>query len=130
MVRTLLALVGVLELLIPGRVVAAAERIALKNPDECELRGWTLPMARLEAIVFLLLAARGDSQGRLRTLLALVCGPAAVFPRQYVDIGAWLAYTEPERCEWKAWVVPVTRVMGIVYVLAALGARHRPDGDE
>lgn len=130
MVRTLLILVGVLELLVPGRIVAAAERIALENPDECELRAWTLPMARLEAIVFLLVAVRGDSQGRLRTLLALVCGPAALFPRQYVDVGARLAYVDPDRCEWKPWVVPATRVMGIAYVLAAFGARRGPDGDE
>ncbi len=123
MIRKLLVFLGVLELLVPGRVVAVAERIALDNPDDPELRAWTLPIARLEALVWLLLAVRGDPHGRVRKLLAIVCGPAALFPRRYVDVGARLAYVDPDRCEWKPWVVPATRVMGVAYVLLALRAR-------
>ncbi|MCL9814824.1 hypothetical protein [Natranaeroarchaeum aerophilus] len=126
MARRLLILAGLIELLVPGRVINAAERIALENPDDCELRAWTIPMARLEALVWLLLARRGDPHGRVRKLFAFVCGPAVLFPRRYVDVGARLAYADPDRCEWKPWVVPATRVMGMCVVLAFLA---RGDGD-
>ncbi|QSG03736.1 hypothetical protein [Natranaeroarchaeum sulfidigenes] len=130
MARRLLALVGVIELLVPGRVIEAAERIALENPDDTELRAWTIPMARLEALVWLLLARRGDPHGRVRKLFAFLCGPAALVPRRYVDVGARLVYTDPDRCEWKPWVVPATRVFGILCILLALSTRGETDGEE
>lgn len=38
MPRALSVIVGVLELLVPGRIVHTAERIAIENPEDCEPR--------------------------------------------------------------------------------------------
>ncbi|WP_377076926.1 hypothetical protein [Natronoarchaeum sp. GCM10025703] len=38
MPRALSVIVGMLELLVPGRIVHAAERLALENPEGCEPR--------------------------------------------------------------------------------------------
>lgn len=126
MLRKLLVLVGMLELLVPDRVITVVERFALENPGDCELRAWTVPMVRLEALVWLLVASRGDPHGQVRTLLALTCGPAALFPQRYIDIGARLVYDDPDRCEWTPWIVPATRMMGLAALLAALRARGEP----
>lgn len=128
MLRRVLAGFALLELLVPQRVIAVAERLALENPDECELRPWTVTIARLEAAVFLLAMRRSRGlSGSLRALLVAVGVPAALFPRQYLAFGAGLAYVDASTCRWKSWVVPMTRALGIVYVLAALRGRRSPE---
>ncbi|WP_236035430.1 hypothetical protein [Haloarcula rubra] len=53
MIRNALTAVGIVELLFPEALVGAAERIALDNPDECELRSWVVPGARAEGLAIL-----------------------------------------------------------------------------
>lgn len=121
MLRTILSLVGVVELLTPEALIDAAEQIALDNPDECELRPWVLPGARMEGLAFLLLMWRSDeSYSGFKKFLGIIGVLALIFPRAYIEYGSRLAYTETTDPEWKSWVYPGTRIVGLIYVLVAL----------
>ena len=119
--RKLLSVIGVVELLAPATLIATAERIALENPEECELRSWVRPGARLEGLAILLVLWRGEgSYASLKKFLGVVGLLALCYPRAYVEYGAGLAYADGAACEWKPWVYSWTRIVGALYVLVAL----------
>jgi len=81
-IRRLVAAFALVELLIPERIVDAGERLAFRNPGECALRSWTIPIARLEAIAFWYVARRGGAPWtRFQRALGLVGLPAALAAR-------------------------------------------------
>lgn len=121
MLRKILTLVGIVELLTPDALIDAAEQIALDNPDECELRPWVVPGARVEGLVFLVLMWRSDeSYSAFKGLLGIVGLLALLFPRAYIEYGSRLAYTNATDPRWKPWVYPGTRAVGLLYILVAL----------
>lgn len=121
MFRQMLTAVAAVELLSPDALVGAAERIALKNPEDCELKPWVGPVARSEGLVIVVLLWRSDdSYATLKKFLGLVGLLAFLFPRAYVEYGSELAYADAADCEWKPWVYPGTRLVGAAYVLLAL----------
>ena len=121
MLRKFLLAVGIIEILAPEEFLVTAERFALENPEECARKPWVLPFARAEGLFFVWLAWRGgDSLSTFKAFLGIV-GLVALFnPRVFVDHAAEIAYADADRCEWKAWCYPVTRLVGILYVLVAL----------
>lgn len=119
--KRVLVAFGLVELAFPRRVVEFGEALAFSNPGESELRPWTIPAARVEGIAFLALVLRGKpSYSRLEPLLGLLGVPALLAPRRYLDAAMRIAYEDAERIEPKPWVVPFTRLLGLVYVLVAL----------
>jgi len=120
MLRRLLTAIGFLLLTAPRGVVETVEPLAFENPDDARLRGWTLPMARLEGLVSVLLARRESDGAGLTPVLGLLGAPMVVAPRRYLDWGLSVAYENPADIRVKSWVLPVTRAIGVVYVLAAL----------
>ena len=121
MLKGLLLLFGIVELLFPRRVIDVAERIAMENPKALELHDWTVPVARLEALVYLAFVLRGDtSTSWFRRLFGLFGAFAFLFPRTCMGFGTRLAYRNSDECEWKPWVEPATRVVGLFYVLVAV----------
>ncbi len=129
MFRRLLFAFAVLEALVPERIVAFGERMAFGNPGEATLRPWTVPIARAEGVAFALLAVRGDlSHPAVRGLLGTIGLPALLTPDRLVDWGLWVAYEDADTVKVRSWVVPATRILGIVYVLVAVfGGRRRAD---
>lgn len=126
MLRGLLRLWGLVVLLVPRRVVDAFEPIAFENPEDARLRAWSLPIARLEGILFVLLAGRDDGGDLLATFFTLVGIPAVIAPRRYLEWGLSIAYENPEDVEVRSWVLPFTRALGAIYLLIALrGWRSR-----
>jgi hypothetical protein len=121
MLRKILTPITIVEALWPETLIDAAEEIALDNPDECELKSWMVPGARLEGLVFLVLMWRSDtSYSRFKKFLGVIGILALLYPRAYVDYGAEIAYTDAATCEWKSWVYPGTRLIGLLYVSIAL----------
>lgn len=121
MLRTLLSAIGIIELLSPEALIDRAEQLALDNPDDCELRPWVIPGARVEGLVFLVSMWRSArSYSAFKQFLGVIGLLALVFPRAYVDYGAELAYTDGSKCDWKPWVYRGTRVVGLLYVIIAL----------
>jgi hypothetical protein len=122
MLRPILTMVGIVELLTPEALIDAAERIALENPDACELRPWVLPGVRIEGLSFLVLMWRSDeSYSAFKKFLGLIGMLALLFPRAYVDYGSKLAYTDETEPTWRPWVYPGTRAVGLLYLLVAIG---------
>jgi hypothetical protein len=125
MIRTLFAAIGVVELLRPDALVTAAERVALENPEECERRWWVPSAVRAEGVALLYLALRGEAHyPALKQGLGVVGLLALASPHGYIDRGTALVYADADRCDWKSWVYPATRLTGLCYVLVALAERR------
>ncbi|MFC7202357.1 hypothetical protein ACFQJC_02440 [Haloferax namakaokahaiae] len=120
MLRTVLRVVGIVEFFRPGALVRTAERLALENPDECEMRPWMTPVMRSEGAILMVLARRGGSLSSFKKFVGVIGVLAMLFPRAYVDYGSKIAYADAGNCEWKPWVYPATRLVGVYYVLVAL----------
>ncbi len=121
MLRKILSLVTIVEVISPERLIETAEQIALDNPTECELRSWIIPGARLEGVLFLILMWRSDaSYSAFKKFLGVIGLLALLYPRTYAKYGSELAYVNASKCEWKPWVYPGTRVIGLLYVIIAL----------
>lgn len=113
------------EVLAPDRIVAAAERLAFENPGASPLRPWTVPIARLEGVAFGWLCLRGPTPpGAARALVGLLGAPALLSPRRYLDLGLAVAYEDPDAIAVRSWVVPATRALGLLSLLAALWPRR------
>ena len=126
MFRKILFTIGLVEVLAPERFIEIAEGIALENPDECEMKSWVVPVARAEGLLFLGLAWRGGtSYSAFKQLLGGIGLLAVLYPRLFVDSAAEVAYTDADRCTWKAWCYPLTRLVGILYVAIALNERRK-----
>ncbi|GAB7019061.1 hypothetical protein [Halostagnicola bangensis] len=121
MKRLLLVAVSLLEIAFPDRIVASAERLAFDNPGEGQLQPWTIPMARLEGLLFcwLVLTGRAKAPAVSRTV-GIIGVPAFLFPRRFVTLALGMAYENPDELELKPWVVPATRLLGVCYVAIAL----------
>lgn len=130
MIRSLVVL-AVVELLAPERVIEFGERLSLENPGECSLRSWVPFVARLEGAVFLSwLVKPRPLSGAVRSILGWSGLMAVISPEGYLGYWTDLVYEDAERLQWKPWVVPLTRVIGICYVLLALfGWNPKEDGD-
>lgn len=130
MLRTLLSIIGLVMVGVPRRIVETAETVAFENPEDAILRGWTIPMARLEGIGYLLLVRRtGLLSGVVGVVFGLIGSVAAVAPRRYLTFGLSLAYENPDDITVKSWVIPMTRVLGIT-VLVMTVVSLRDSGDD
>ncbi|MDS0474546.1 hypothetical protein [Natrinema sp. 1APR25-10V2] len=129
MLRMLLSAIGLVMVAIPRRIVENAETLAFENPEDAILRGWTIPMARLEGIGFLLLIRRtGFLSGVVGVVIGLFGSMAVVAPRRYLDFGLSLAYENPDDIAVKSWVLPVTRLLGITALVLTV-VSQRGEGD-
>lgn len=129
MFRLLVIAASLLHVVAPRRVVDAAERLAFENPDAGQLRPSTLPLARLEGVVFGVLIARRGLSEPLKAPLTLLGAVLAVIPRQMLKYGLAMAYENPEDLEVKPWVLPAVRLLGACYLVVGLFAgRVRADG--
>lgn len=129
--RLSLALAAAVELMVPDRIVAGGEWLAFENPETARLRGWTLPMARLEGLAALWLAWRWDAAWPgVRPLFGVIGLPALLTPEAFLDVALRTAYENSEEIELRSWVVPFTRLLGLCYVLVAVWPRGSGgDGD-
>ncbi|QIO25124.1 hypothetical protein [Haloarcula sp. JP-L23] len=129
MLQTLLSVIGLVMVGIPRRIVETAETVAFENPEDAILRGWTIPMARIEGIGYLLLVRRtGLLSGVVGVVFGLIGSVAAVAPRRYLNFGLSLAYENPDDISVKSWVIPMTRVLGITaLVMTVVSLRDSDD---
>jgi hypothetical protein len=124
MIKGLLAVLALIELFAPERIIEWGERMALSNPKECSLRPWVSLVARIEGLLFLLTLARPRTfSGPLRAALGWNGFLMSLSPAGYLDYWTAIVYEDADRCEWKPWVLPLTRAIGVCYVLFALFTR-------
>ncbi|WP_174811708.1 hypothetical protein [Salinadaptatus halalkaliphilus] len=118
--RALGLCVGLIWVVVPGRIVEMAERFAFENPDDGQLRRITLPIARLEGLAFCGLVLRGGLPKPLQAPFALLGILLATVPRRMLAAGLAIAYENPLDLEAKPWLLPATRVIGVLYVVLGL----------
>ena len=130
MLRTPLSIIGLVMVSIPRRIVETAETLAFENPEDAILRGWTIPMARLEGIGYLLLVRRTRFLSSVVGVIFGLFGSAAVVaPHRYLNFGLWLAYENPDDITVKSWVIPATRVLGLTALVLTV-VSLRDEGDD
>lgn len=123
MIRTLAIGFGLLEAVFPRQLIDASERLAFDTPETGRLQPWTVPMARLEGLLFVwLLVRKGGGLGALRAPLGVFGVAMALMPRTVVAFALEIAYENPDDLEPKSWVVPATRLLGAIYVAAGVFA--------
>ncbi|MFC6862829.1 hypothetical protein ACFQGE_05070 [Halomicroarcula sp. GCM10025817] len=129
MFQTLMSVIGLLMVSVPRKIVDAAETLAFENPEDATLRGWTIPMARVEGIGYLLFARRsGFLSGAVSVVFGLFGSMAAILPHWYLNFGLSLAYENPDEITVKSWVIPVTRILGVTaFVLTVVSLRSETD---
>ncbi|WP_435156609.1 hypothetical protein [Haladaptatus sp. DFWS20] len=119
MFRHVLGAIGIVDLLVPERFIESAERVALKNPDECKRKSWVVPFARLEGVGYLVLAWRaGRAYSAFKKTLGVIGLFIVLYPRRFIDSMTAIGYEDS--CEWQSWVYPLCRAVGFIYVLLAL----------
>ncbi|MCU4925426.1 hypothetical protein OB905_05410 [Halobacteria archaeon AArc-dxtr1] len=121
MKRLVLGTLALVEVVLAERIVARGERFAFDNPHAARLQGWTIPMARLEGIVALWVAWKWESAWPgIRPLFGAVGLPMLLAPTAVLDAALGIAYENPDEIEVKPWVGPLTRLLGLCYVLVAI----------
>jgi hypothetical protein len=126
--RVLAATIGVLEIVAARRIIDWGERLAFETPDTGRLRLWTIPIARLEGLVFAwLLGRKASPPAGGEKVLAIGGFVLALFPRTVVELALKLAYENADELEVRGWVVPTTRLLGACYVV--IGLFSKPVGE-
>ncbi|MCU4754150.1 hypothetical protein OB919_19565 [Halobacteria archaeon AArc-curdl1] len=121
MFRPVVIAFAILEALFPDRFIDWGERRAFENPETAELRSWTIPLARLEGLVCVWFAIGNRWRMPIVTRTLSVCGLVALTaPRVVLDLALASAYENPDAIEVKPWVLPLTRVLGVVYIVWAV----------
>lgn len=121
MLRKILTVIGLLNILSPKALIDATEQLALENPEECHLKSWVVPVARLEGVFYLLLTWKSEtSYTKFKKFLSVIGALALLYPRVFIDYAARIAYDDVQNCTWKSWVYPFTRLVGIIYLLIGL----------
>ncbi|WP_458208919.1 hypothetical protein [Haladaptatus sp. NG-SE-30] len=119
MLERLLVVFGLIEIFAPDQLVDRSESLAFENMGDCTLKSWVRTAVRVEGVIFVVLGVRGRSSA-FRRWLGVLGLPALLMPRRYLAFSMNIAYENPTECEWKPWVVPLTRLLGLVYVLVSL----------
>lgn len=126
MIRHLLGAIGLLTALVPDRIVALFEAIAVKNPDEGAVHSWFTHLLRVEGGVIVLATRRdGRLYAWLMTLTGLLGAVLVLVPGLYERIAGPLVYENPASVEWNDHLSDGVRAIGAVYVVLAIMNRRR-----
>ncbi|MGM0397978.1 MAG: hypothetical protein ACQEQY_03200 [Halobacteriota archaeon] len=116
------SVVALVEFLAPGRFIDVLERLALRNAGDARLRRGVTQLARLEGLTFLWIFETGKSvptgSRRLLGALGLVM---LLAPGRMIDFALRAGYANAGDIAVRRGVGTATRLVGLVYVLAALG---------
>lgn len=130
MIRTIVALLGVAEIIAPKPVIDACERIGLENPEEARLRSGATHLARLEGAMLVWLLVRGRERSPLAsTLLGGAGALAIVYPGPLIRFSQSFAYENPGDLELRPWVRPGARLLGVLYLLVVYLAGSGPGAE-
>ena len=129
MLRKLLVLFGLVEIVAPGPIIDACERIGLENPETAQLRSEANWLARLEGGLFVWLLARGrDRSPVASTVLGAAGLLAVVYPKPLIRFSQSFAYENSADLELRPWVSPAARLLGALYLAVVFLSGSEADG--
>ena len=124
------SVLAAIQFLLPRRFIETCQRFAFHNPEEARLRRGVVTVARFEGWAFLWAFLRGESVSKpFRGVLGGLGLPMALFPDRALDVAIRVGYSNADVIEVRTWVKWATRVLGIAYVLVALGVLPRDEDD-
>lgn len=124
------SVLAAIQFLVPGSVIQTCQRFAFTNPEAARLRRGVVTVARFEGMAFLWAFLRGESVSKpFRGVLGGIGLPMALFPGRALDVALRVGYSNADAIEVRTWVRGATRVLGIAYLLVALGVLPR-DGQD
>ena len=126
MLRTLLALGGLVLALVPELILSVYERYAISAPPEPTARSWVPSYIRAEGIIAIVLAALGGRLYRAGLWFVGAVGVVALaYPRQYLETAGALAYEDGDELEWAGWMPHFVRATGGAVLAVCLLRRQR-----
>ena len=119
MMKPLFVLAGLVMVIFARPIVDACESLAFENADALSRRRTTLPAARAEGVVAVAIGLYGRWPAGVSKLFGFTGVTLVLAPRRTLDASIAIAYREPHRVETRGWVVPFTRLVGLVHLLFA-----------
>jgi hypothetical protein len=127
--RTLIGFLGALAALFPNGMIDVFEGLAVENPEECTRTQWIGSGIRAEGLVVAAASLIGGRPyARMMDLTGLFGIVVLLFPRLYRELAGALLYEEPDAVEWDDRLDGRVRLIGVLYVLLAVGAFGRRRG--
>ncbi|MFW6265844.1 MAG: hypothetical protein ACOC2A_03605 [Halanaeroarchaeum sp.] len=117
-----LSVFGLVEFLVPGWFIGVWERVAFRNSGDARRRRGVTQLARLEGLTVLWVFRDGESRPTgSREIIGALGLPMLLVPGKMLDVALRVMYANAADIEVRGWVTSATRVLGLLYVLAALG---------
>ena len=127
MLRAFIGVLGAITALVPDKIVALFETLAMANPGEGTLRAWINPTIRSEGILVAMISLLGGRPyAWMMNLTGAFGAVVLVFPGLYRKFATTFLYERPDSIEWNEQFTTGVRIIGAVYVfLAAKTYRNR-----
>ncbi|WP_280536673.1 hypothetical protein [Halopenitus sp. POP-27] len=131
MFRILIGLLGAVLAARPDDTITVYESIAFESAGDATPKPWIESVVRAEGVAYLGVALLGGRPYRvLASLVGVIGAIVLAVPRQYLDVGAAIAYDRPDDIEWSDGFVSAVRAIGACCVLVAIAAVRGRQGEE
>ena len=130
MSRPLFGIIGAILMFAPERVIQMFEHASITNSDEIQRSPSSIPAARAEGLMFLLITTiGGKSYFGMMKLFGVGGALALLFPKQTMEFSAKVTYKNPDEIQWNPTFFDVVRGLGLLYIALAIHAYRRTRGD-
>lgn len=131
MIRGFIGLLGVLTALVPNRMIAIFEGLAIENPDECATKPWISSGIRAEGVVIVAASLLGGrAYAWMMNLTGTFGAVILLFPQLYQRVATALLYEHPDEVKWNDRFTNGVRIIGVVYLLLAIRSLRKRRNNE
>jgi hypothetical protein len=131
MIREVIGFLGVVSALVPNRIIALFERLAIENHEGRRPRSWFTPMIRAEGILITVVCLlKGRPYAWMMNLTGAFGAVILFFPNLYRNLATMLLYEDHEHVEWKDRFTRGVRLIGALYILLAVHEFRKRRDDE
>lgn len=126
MIRAVIGVLGAVTALFPRAIIALFEGIAIEQPETAVMKSRSISAIRAEGIIILIASlAGGRAYTGLMNLTGLFGSIVVLKPDVYRRFATNLLYENPNTVEWNEQFDDQVRLIGLFYVLVAVGSLLR-----
>ena len=126
MIRAVIGVLGAVTALFPRKIIALFEGIAIEQPETAVMKSRSVSAIRVEGIIILIASlSEGRAYTWLMNLTGLFGSIVVLKPDVYRKFATNLLYENPNTIEWNDQFDDQVRLIGLFYVLVALGSFTR-----